>query len=78
MELERNCNQINNRKIREGKNITTIDSKLKYYRLNMYYRIRGAHSISYLNGEEYIDNELKTIDTYVNLIENHIKIEIIR
>ena len=38
----------------------------------MYYRIRDAHSISYLNGKEYINNELKTLDAHVNSIENHI------
>ena len=39
----------------------------------MYYWIRETHSISYLNGKEYINNELKTLDTYVNSISNHIQ-----
>ena len=38
----------------------------------MYYRIRGAHSTSYLNDKEYINNELETIDTHVRVIANQI------
>ena len=38
----------------------------------MYYRIRETHSISYLNGEDY-NNELKTLDDYVNSIGNRIR-----
>ena len=68
-----NCNRENNQKIREeNNNITTIESKLKYYRLNTYYGIRETQSIAYLNDKGYIDNELKTLDTYINLLANHI------
>ena len=70
--LQRNCKQTNNQKIREENNISTIESKLKYYRLNTYYRIRETHSISYLNDKEYINNELRTIDAPVSLIKNNI------
>ena len=39
----------------------------------MYYRIRETHSISYLNGAEYINNELKSTGTYINSIGNQIR-----
>ena len=54
--------QPNNQQIRAGYNIATIESKPKYYRINMYYRLRETQSTAYLNDKEYIDNELKTLD----------------
>merc|ERR1712112_775187 len=59
-------------KIRKDNNISTIESKLKYYRLNMYYRIRETHSIAYLNDKEYVNNELKTLDTHINKLKQNI------
>ena len=38
----------------------------------MYYRIRETHSIAYLNDKEYVNNELKTLDTHINKIKNRI------
>ena len=61
-----NWKRINNEQIRNDSNVTTIESKLKYYRPNMYYRIREAHSLSYLNDKEYINDELKSMGTYIN------------
>ena len=67
-----NSKKENNQKWGEDNNIATIESKLKYYRLHMYYRIRETHSTSYINDEGYINNELKTLGAHVNIIENHI------
>ena len=64
-----NCKKTSNQKIREENNISTIESKLKYYRLNLYYRLRGTYSIAYLNDKEYINNELKTLDTHINKLK---------
>ena len=61
-----NHKQTNSQDLRDKNNISTIESKLKYYRLNMYYRIRETHSIAYLNDKEYVNNELKTLDTHIN------------
>ena len=38
----------------------------------MYYRIRETHSISYLNDEAYINNELKSMGTYINSLGDQI------
>ena len=59
-------------KIRDDNNIDTIESKLKYYRLNTYYRIRETHSSAYRNDKEYINNELKTLDSQVSVLTNHV------
>ena len=56
--------------------ISTIESKLKCYRLNTYYGIRETNSISYLNDKEYINNELKLLDTQVSIIKNILLIKI--
>ena len=38
----------------------------------MYYRIRETHSVAYLNDKEYVNNELKTLDTNISKIKDHI------
>ena len=37
----------------------------------MYYRIRETHSTAYLNDKEYVNNELKTLDTHINKIKHY-------
>ena len=61
-----NCKQTNNQILRDEHNISTIESKLIYYRINMYYRIRETHSTAYLNDKEYVNNELKTLGAHIN------------
>ena len=38
----------------------------------MEYRIRETHSTSYVNDKEYINNALKTLDSHVWSVKNHI------
>ena len=35
----------------------------------MYYGIREAHSIEYLNDKEYVSSELETLDTHISKIK---------
>ena len=37
---------------REMSSIATIESKLKYYGLNMYYRFKNTLSVAYLNDRD--------------------------
>ena len=45
-------------------NIDTAEAKLMYSRLNMYYRLKNALSIAYLDGD-FIMSELKTLGDYI-------------
>ena len=38
----------------------------------MYYRLKETHSISYLNGKEYINNKLMTLGSYIKTISLYI------
>ena len=57
--------QIRNGVIRQKYNITTIESRLKYFRLKTYYRWERYISINYPNDKDYIDNELHTLDSCI-------------
>ena len=52
---------INNSKISQNNKIPTIAIGLKFYRLNMYYRLKTSMPIAYLNGTQYVNNELRAL-----------------
>ena len=51
--------------IREKYTIPSIESRLKFYRLNTYYRLKIALSAPYLNDIDYINNELATPNGHI-------------
>jgi len=64
-----NEKKIKNQEIRNKHNIPTMESKLYYYRLNMFRSLKTTLPISYLNGQNYIDNELPSLDEYINKLK---------
>ena len=65
--------QVRNDIIRQKYNIATVESRLKYFRLETYYKWKGYVSINYLNDEDYIDNELHTLDSYVASLQTDLR-----
>lgn len=66
---------MRNSEISEGYYIATvaIESNLKYYRLNVYYRLNQSLSTAYLNGKEYFIHDLQTLDNYIIELKEAIK-----
>ena len=42
----------------------------------MHYRMRETHSTAYLNNKEYVNNELKTLDTNITKLKIILTIKI--
>ena len=61
MEVGKKIQDIGNKQ-----NIQTIESKLYFYRLNIIWRLKSTLSISYINGKNYIYNELTSLDGYIS------------
>ena len=59
---------------RQKYNITTVESGLKYFRRETYYKWESDDSINYLNNKDYIGNELHTIDSYIASLQTDLRI----
>ena len=70
-----NLNQPNeklptNTEISQNYNIPTIQSTLEKLRMQMYLNWRNTLSFTYLNNEDYINNELNNLKLYITKIKN--------
>ena len=65
--------QVRNDIIRQKYNITTVEGRPKYPRLETYYKWKSYASINYLNDKDYIVNELQTLGKYTASLQTDIR-----